>query len=66
MTLVVTGSATKGAMQSLSIVAVRLLRRRLLLQFLVALQCQGVDLGRCFEQRKGLRRIEGGLSNEGL
>ena len=60
MTLEVTGSATEGAMQSLSIVAVRLLRRRLLLRFLVVLQSQGVDLGRCLELRKGLRRMEGG------
>ena len=60
MTLEVTGSATEGAMQSLSIIAIRLLRRRLLLRFLEALQSQGVDLGRCLEPRKGIRRMEGG------
>ena len=47
-------------MQSLSTVVVRLLRRRLRLRFLEALQSQGVDLGRYLEQRKGLRRMEGG------
>ena len=54
MTLEVTGSATEGAMQSLSIIAVRLLRRRLRLRFLEALQSQGVDLGRCFEVHESI------------
>ena len=60
MALEVVGSATEGTLQSLSTVAVRLLRRRLRLRFLEALQSQGVYLGRCLEQRKGLRRMEGG------
>ena len=30
------------------------------LRFLEAFQSQGVDLGRCLEQRKGLKRMEGG------